>query len=216
MGRKKLLNNHQVLQAIQSWIIDHGSPPTLEELKNALGVGSKRTVQRYLEQLKEEGYIDRWSGARGIRLRRVPTSDTATRAIPVVGEVSAGSLNFTEEHVEAWLRVPEMILKPKSQKFFLLRVRGDSMNKASVEDQSIEEGDLLLVRKQSIANSGEIVVAMVDGETTVKRLLRGHDFWVLKPESNNPIHQPIMLNSELVVQGIVTRVIKGGSTYLTN
>ncbi|MBX3177730.1 MAG: transcriptional repressor LexA [Candidatus Hydrogenedentes bacterium] len=216
MGRKSQFTTNAVFERLHEWIVKNGRPPTMEEFRLALGVGSTRTVHRYLQALEQEGRIERWSGARGIRLRKVSAVRQGTQAIPLVGLVSASGLNLAEEHIEAWVRLPEELLRPKNQQHFLLRVHGDSMNRARVENQLIEEGDLILVRQQNVAGDGEIVVAEVDGETTVKRLSKGPDYTVLKPESDNPSHQPIMLARDFAVQGVVTKVIKQGRQYLVD
>jgi SOS-response transcriptional repressor LexA len=113
-----------------------------------------------------------------------------------------------EENILGQVQLPKEFLKPLSSKFFLLRVRGDSMNRAKVEGQSIEDGDLVLVRQQERADPGKIVVALVDGEATIKRLVKGPDYYVLQPDSTNPKHRPIIVAQDFRVQGIVSRVFK--------
>jgi SOS regulatory protein LexA len=169
---------------------------------------------RYLDTLKEEGYIDRWSGARGLRLRKGPAPGLETRLVPIVGEAPAGQLMPAEENILGQVQVPKEFLKPPSAKFFFLRVRGDSMNRAKVEGQTIEDGDLVLVRQQERADPGKIVVALVDGEATIKRLVKGPGYYVLKPESSNPKHRPIIVAQDFRVQGIVSRVFKEGAELL--
>lgn len=90
------------------------------------------------------------------------------------------------------------------------------MNQAIVQEQRIESGDLLLVRQQATARSGEVVVALVDDEVTIKRLVKGEDYFLLKPESNNPKHRPIILNRDFQVQGVISRVLKRGSELLSD
>ncbi len=214
MGRRKLLNKQQVLDAITRWIVTHGVAPTIEELRRALRLGSTRTVLRYLQWLEDEGEIERWPGARGLRLLRAAQKGLETSAVPLVGQVSAGPLMVAEENIEGWLRLPKEALKPASAKFFLLRVRGDSMNKASVEGSRIESGDLVLVRQQATAQTGDVVVAIVDGEATVKRFERKPNYVVLKPQSSNPAHQPIVINTEFNVAGVVRGVLKNASELL--
>lgn len=211
MGRKKLLDNQQVLRVIRNRIIHEGMAPTVEELRQALGVGSTHTVQRYLQQLERDGFIDRWSGARGIKLLRGVDGDVRTRSIPIVGMVHAGPLMLAEESLEGWVRLPETSFSLTSSRFFLLRVKGDSMNKGKVKGKKIEDGDLVLVRQQSAADPGEVVVALIDGEATVKRLAIGSDYFVLKPESTSKVHHPIVLDSDTLIQGVVCRVFKKGS-----
>jgi repressor LexA len=215
MGRKKLLDKKRVLDGIHNWLIEHRTPPTVEELRTVLQVGSTRTVLRYLEWLEAEGEIERWPGARGMKLLRGSNKGLETLAIPVMGEAPAGPLMVAEENIEGWVRLPKDSLKPSSAKFFLLRVRGNSMNKALVEGMRIEDGDLILVRQQPIAQSGEIVVALIDGEATIKRFERGSGYYVLRPESSDSQHQPIIVNREFSLAGVVCAILKKGSEALS-
>jgi repressor LexA len=203
-----------VLAAIRRAILNSGMPPTVEELRRVLKVGSTRTVLRYLRWLEDEGEIERWPGARGLRLVKTDKQHAQTLSVPLVGEAPAGSLMAAEENLEGWVRLPQEFLAPRA-KFFLLRVRGDSMNKSIVEDQRIESGDLVLVRQQATAQTNDIVVALIDGEATIKRLVRGDGYFLLKPESTNAEHKPIIVNRDFHVQGVVTRVLKKGSELLS-
>lgn len=214
MGRKPLLTKGQIRGMLQQWIVERGMSPTVEELRRALHVGSTRTVLRYLRALEEDGDIERWPGARGIRLRRASAAGVETRAVPVVGEAPTGVLMTAEQNIEGYVRFPKSTLKPEGVRFFLLRVRGDSMNRAEIGGDRIESGDLILVKQQSTAESGQIVVALIDGEATIKRLIRASGYWLLKPESTNTRHQPIVLDAAFRVQGVVTRVLKKGSELL--
>ncbi len=214
MAKRKLVTKDEVLEAINGWIIDHGLPPTIEELRRKLKVGSTRTVLRYLSWLEEEGDIERWSGARGMRLRKHGNPNVETRAIPLIGEAPAGPLMIAEENHEGWVQLPKQWVAPAGAKYFLLRVRGDSMNQALVHGECIETGDLIVVRQQSTARAGEIIVALVDGEATIKRFVVGPDYCILKPESKNKKHTPIILTEDFQVQGVVTRVLKKATTFL--
>jgi len=213
MGRKKHLTREEVLRAINDSFINRGLPPTIEELRRKLGVGSTRTVLRYLRWLEEEGDIERWSGARGVRPLRSDISTVQTRAVPVVGQAPAGALLLAEQNVESWVQIPKRITRPGSQ-YFLLRVRGNSMNKAKVDGKRIEDGDLVLARQQTIANDRDIVVALVDGEATIKRFARGSGYYVLKPDSTDTKHRPIVVDGDFCIQGAVVRVLKGGSRII--
>ncbi|HMO81168.1 MAG TPA: transcriptional repressor LexA [Pirellulaceae bacterium] len=213
MTRKKLLTKSEVVEAINQWIVEHGLPPTVEELRQVLKVGSKRTVLRYLNWLQDEGDIDRWPGARGLRLKRHLGIGAQTRRVPLVGEATAGALMLAEENREGWVQLPAQYLTPASAKHFLLRVKGDSMNKAKVEGGKIENGDLVVVEQRSSANLGEIIVALVDGEATIKRLVKGDGYYILKPESTKS-YSPIILAEDFQVQGVVKRVLKKGAFLL--
>jgi repressor LexA len=216
MARPKLLAKEQVVDALSRWFIRNNVPPTVEELRRLLGVGSTRTVLRYLDALTEEGYIERWSGARGLRMRRGPAARSLeTRLVPIVGEAPAGHLMPAEENMLGQVQMPKEFLKPPSANFFLLRVRGDSMNRAKVEGQTIEDGDLVLVRQQDRVDPGKIVVALVDGEATIKKLVKGSDYYVLQPDSTNPKHRQIIVARDFRIQGIVCRVFKKGAELLS-
>jgi repressor LexA len=214
MTKPKLLTKEQVLSAINDWIVGHGFPPTVEELRRALNVGSTRTVLRYLAWLEAEGDIERWSGARGLKLRKGLNQSAETRAVPLVGEVPAGPLMMAEENRDGWVQLPREFVAPADSNYFLLRVRGDSMNRALVHGERIESGDLVLVRQTPTANSGEIIVALVDGEATIKKLIAGPGYYLLKPESTNQQYSPMILRDDFRVQGVVTRVLKKGAILL--
>lgn len=214
MAKRKLLTKDEVLQAINDWIVDHGFPPTVEELRKKLKVGSTRTVLRYLRWLENEGDIERWSGARGLKLRKTGNRGVKTRAVPLVGEAPAGQLMIAEENREGWVQLPQALVAPTSAQYFLLRVRGDSMNRAIVQGEYIEDGDLVVVRQQSTVRPGEIIVALVDGEATIKKLVVGPDYYILKPESKNKKHTPIIVTEDFQIQGVVTRVLKKGAFLL--
>lgn len=214
MGRKPLLTPQRVLATIQRAIVERGQSPSVEELRRDLHVGSTRTVLRYLDMLEQEGAIERGDGARSIRLLKSPRWSVETRAVPLVGDVPAGPAMTAEENVEGWIRVPRAFTSPDTDKFFLLHVRGNSMNKADVCGDLIENGDLLLVRQRPTAQSGEIVVALIDGEATVKRLVTAPGYCVLKPHSSDPVHKPIVVSDDFLVLGTVTRVLKKGSDLL--
>jgi repressor LexA len=213
MGRNKQLSREEVLQAINESFIGRGLPPTIEELRRKLGVGSSRTVLRYLRWLEDEGDIERWSGARGVRPLRSNISSIQTRSVPVLGQASAGPLMLAEQNIDRWVQLPKRIARPGSE-YFLLRVRGNSMNRAKVNGVNIEDGDLVLVKQEATANDGAIVVALIDGEATIKRFVRGKDYYVLKPESTDTKYRPIVVDRDFLIQGRVVRVLTRGSVII--
>lgn len=214
MARPKHSSQESVLDAINRWIGEHGLPPTIEELRAALGVGSTRTVLRYLKALEEDGAIERWSGARGLRLRRRPDGHRDTEPVPIVGRAPAGALMLAEQNVEGWVRLPREFVGPSARDYFLVRIRGNSMNLAEVSGNRIEDSDLLLVRRQNEARNRDVVVAILDGEVTVKRLSIANGYVVLRPVSSEPHHESFLLNSGFRIQGVVKRVFKRGSDIL--
>lgn len=214
MGRKPLFTKQRVLSVIRSWIVHRGMPPTIEELRQELGAGSKRTVLRYLDQLEQDGLIERWSGARGMRLGRSPDQGTGTVSVPVLGVVPAGTPTLAEENILGHVRLPASLVGKSKGTFFLLRVSGDSMDLATVSGSKIEQGDLVFVRQQASAENGDVVVALIDGEATVKKLVRGPNYTLLQPQSSNSLHQPIMVGEDAAVLGVVTAVFKEGAQLL--
>jgi repressor LexA len=216
MGRKRQLDKEQVLGAIHDWLVEHGVPPTIEELRAKLKVGSTRTIVRYLQWLEEDGDIERWPGARGLKLLRSSNKGLETIPVPLVGEAPAGPLMVAEENIEGWFRLPKASLKPNSAKFFLLRVRGNSMNQATVAGKRIESGDIVVVRQQPTAEKGDIVVALTDGEATIKHFEPGPGYYILRPKSSDPQHQPIIVDHGFSIAGVVRCVLKKGADAVSD
>ena len=210
MGRKPLLTKEKVLVTLQRWTARNGGQPSVEELRCELGVASTRTVFRYLQMLEADGAIKRRPGAPGVKLLKPRAEGAQTRAVPVVGRVAAGALMLAEENIEGWIHLPKALARPASDKFFLLRVRGTSMNRAKVGGNTIEDGDLILVRQQPVARNGDIIVGMVDGEATVKTMVKAPGYVILKPESKDNSHSPIVVDRDFRVAGKVTHVLKKG------
>jgi repressor LexA len=200
--------------ALQRWTAQHGRQPSVDELRQAVGVASTRTIFRYLQMLEEDGAIERRPGVPGVKLLKPLSEGVQTRAVPIVGRVPAGSPMLAEENIEGWIQIPKAMARPASDKFFLLTVRGTSMNKAIVEGGSIEDGDLILVRSQPTARSGDIIVAMVDGEATVKRMVTAPGYFILRPESKDKTHRQIVVERDFRIVGKVTHVLKKGSDLL--
>jgi repressor LexA len=130
------------------------------------------------------------------------TIESDTIEIPLIGSVSCGLPIFAEENIEAKIPVSTKLLR-KSNDYFLLRASGDSMNK-----KGINSGDLLLIKQQQVAENGDIVLALIDDDATIKEFINNGNTIVLKPHSTNPKHQPIILTSDFRVQGVVETIIK--------
>lgn len=188
----------QVLDYIQSHIDNDGYPPTLREICAHLGVSGKVSATRHLDALEKKGYIRRDSSSRGIALT-TPTTDSAS--LPIVGTVRAGALSPAVEDITGYFSVDRAFLH--GGKFFL-RVKGDSMINASICDK-----DLVLVRPQPSADNQDIVVAMVEGEATLKRFFREKGAIRLQPE--NSTMAPIIIpegSSDVAIIGKVVSVYR--------
>lgn len=192
-----------VLEIISRWVREQGYPPTLKELADALGASSRNTAVKHLSALVKKGYIA-WekNTARGIRLleSRGLLDREDEVSLPLVGAVPAGSPLLAEENVERFVTVPRYLIRSGGP-FFLLRVRGESMRNAGVLNN-----DLVIVRSQYSADTGDIVVALIDGEATVKRLARQGGRQYLKAE--NPEYNDIFPETEWSVQGKVVALVR--------
>lgn len=173
----------QVLNFIKSSIQRRGYPPSVREIGEALGIKSTSTVHAYLSRLERKGYIRRDpSKPRAIGVVDEPPTGPRAAVVPLVGRVTAGQPILALQNIEDVFPVPAHLV-PDGEAF-ALRVRGDSMVGAGILD-----GDYVIVRRQSVAENGDIVVALLDDEATVKRFYRERDRIRLQPE--NPKHQPI-------------------------
>jgi len=172
-----------------------GFPPTVREVKEAFGFRSVQTAREHLEALVTEGRLAKEAGkARGYRLGG---DSRPTRLIPLLGRVPAGPLNIATEDLEGYLPIQG---HRSGDDLFGLRVRGESMTGAG-----ILPGDIVVVRRQPAADSGDIVVALIGGEATVKRLRIRRSRVELHPE--NPAFEPIIPDpSELTLLGKVIEV----------
>jgi len=176
-------------------------PPSVREIGEAVGLSSSSTVHNHLNQLERRGLIKRDpSKSRTVQLVQDAEVDQQRRnavSVPVVGNVAAGAPILAEQNIE-----DHLLLSPElaQEGFFLLRVRGDSMVNAGIFD-----GDLVLVRPQHEAPNGTIVVALVDGEATVKRFERANGHVRLVAE--NPAYEPIVTSNVSLV-GVVRGVIR--------
>jgi len=185
MARGLTERQRQVLEFIRARIRERGYPPSVREIGAALGLRSSSTVHGHLSRLEEKGYIRRDpTKPRAIELLGGHGRPERAVAVPVVGRVTAGQPVLATEQVEEVWSLPWSLVR--SEEAFLLRVRGDSMVGAGIQD-----GDLVLVRRQDHAAQGDIVVALVDEEATVKRFFPEGGQVRLQPE--NPDHEPIRL-----------------------
>ena len=177
-------------------------PPTNREILKMMGLKSPRSVAQYLDVLEEGGYIQRGKGARNIKIVKSPydnNNSNKTVKVSVVGYVPCGIPFLAEENIERSIAISAKIAKPP-YKYFMLRAVGDSMNKAEIND-----GDLVLVRQQMTANNGDIVVALIDDEATIKQLRLHKDHITLEPKSTNANHCPIVLERDFRIQGVVVK-----------
>lgn len=176
----------KIMEFLEDYIQKKGFAPSIREIASHLGFSSTKAVKVHLDEMAERGWIEKEEGvARGIRV--------VNRGIPIIGRIAAGQPTLQFEGVEGHFSFDRW------SGSFLLRVKGDSMVEAN-----IEEGDLVVIDREKEPRKGNIVVALVEGETTVKRLGRKDDEWVLIPE--NPEYS--LIEGPFKVVGVVIGVVR--------
>ena len=192
---------HKILDYIRYVTKVRNYPPSVREIGEAVGLSSSSTVHNHLNQLERRGLIKRDpSKSRTVQLVQDAELDQQRRnavSVPIVGHVAAGTPILAEQNIEEHVLLSSELAKDG---YFMLRVRGDSMVNAGILD-----GDLVLVRPQQEAPNGSIVVALLEGEATVKRIERSNGH--VKLIAENPAYQPIVTSSVSLV-GIVRGVIR--------
>ena len=194
---KLTARQQEVLDLIKSAIEQTGFPPTRAEIAKELGFKSPNAAEEHLKALARKGAIEMIPGAsRGIRVADHQTG------LPLIGRVAAGEPILAIEHVEKHLDIPSNLFSPPAD--FLLEVHGDSMIEVG-----IMEGDLIAVHKTNQARNGEIIVARVGDEVTVKRLQQENNIVTLFPENKN--YSPIVVNlaeESMDIEGLYVGIIR--------
>jgi repressor LexA len=200
MATKLTARQTQVLELIKTCIAGSGLPPTRAEIAQALGFRSANAAEDHLRALARKGAIELLPGAsRGIRLAEAYME---TLDLPVVGQVAAGHPILATEHIEARHQVDPDLFKPRAD--YLLRVKGMSMR-----DVGILDGDLLAVHATPEVRNGQIVVARLDDEVTVKRLKRqGSRVWLLPENSDFDPLEIDLRHQPLAIEGLGVGVLR--------
>ncbi|MBI4689389.1 MAG: repressor LexA [Nitrospirae bacterium] len=202
---KTQLNQKQAdaVRYIRNRLMQKGETPSVRELMTALGYKSPRSAALIIGELIEKGILKKRSNGELQLIKDIDADSTHAHTvdIPLVGMVTCGMPILAQENIEGYIPVSVSLAKP-GFKYFLLKAKGDSMNKAGIND-----GDLILVRRQSIAQNGDIVVALIDDEATVKEFQHSKNCVVLMPRSDNKKHKPIILTENFQVQGVAVTTI---------
>lgn len=202
----KLTDNElKALKIIRNLLVHQGRIPSVRELMAQMDYKSPRSAAVIMNSLEEKEILKKKpDGSYSLQEFEIP-EDFGSRAqtvkIPLVGSVSCGIPFFADENIEAEVSISIELIKD-GYKYFLLRAEGDSMNQAG-----IDIGDMLLIRQQADANNGDRVLALIDDEATIKEYHRNGNTVVLKPNSSNKEHQPIILTRDFRIQGVVEEVI---------
>jgi repressor LexA len=185
-----------ILSYIKKQLLLKGYPPSVREIGKAVGLRSSSTVHSHLNTLEKQGYLKRDpSKPRAIELMGKNLVHREIINVPIVGKVTAGTPILAVENIEDYFPIPRDFAH-SSDDLFMLQVRGESMIGAGIFD-----GDHLLVQRQNSADNGEIVVAMIEDEVTVKRFYRYHDHIKLQPE--NPVMEPIIVTDVSILGKVV-------------
>ncbi|QWF83290.1 transcriptional repressor LexA [Amycolatopsis sp. CA-230715] len=195
----------RILVTIRDWVVRHGYSPSTREIGDAVGLRSSSSVSKHLASLEEKGFLRRGETmSRPIDVRAFLQEPDARESgddavpVPVVGDIAAGTPISAVEHVDDMLKLPRELTGRGT--VFGLRVRGESM-----VDAAICDGDIVVVRQQSEAHSGQIVAAMIDGEATVKVYRRRNGHVYLEPR--NPAYE-VIDGDEAVILGTVVSVLR--------
>lgn len=195
-------NELNILNYIRKQVAEVGYPPSVRELCKAVGLKSTSSVHLYLSRLAEKGYIKKGNlKTRALKITRenaAHTVDADMLEIPLVGQVAAGLPILAEENIEEYVKLPSSMVKQntKSEGTYMLKVKGDSMINVG-----IYSGDYIIVSKCETAENGQIIVAMIDNEATVKTFYKEKDDIRLQPE--NDTMEPIIVKDVKILGKVV-------------
>ena len=202
MAKDLTARQKQIIELIQRHIDETGFPPTRVEIAKELGFRSANAAEEHLRALHRKGAIEMIPGAsRGIR---IIDNKNAPKGIPIVGQVAAGNPILAEENIDDYCEVPANLFHPAAD--FFLRVRGESMQEIGICD-----GDLLAVHSTPVAENGQIVVARIGDEVTVKRLKKTRSRYIINLLPENIDYEPITVDlreEEFVIEGIYAGIIR--------
>jgi repressor LexA len=192
----------RLLEYLTDEIRTNGLPPTISEMAKSLKLKSKNAVAKLVNALQEKGYVRKSGKARGIEVldQEGEAISKGMFSVPVIGRVTAGLPMLAEEQVEDWLSLPTSLIRGRKD-VFILKVQGMSM-----KDAGILNGDLVIVKQQKIADVNDIVVALLEDEATVKRLVKKDNRFYLKAENKD--YPNIYPEQDWSIQGKVIGVIR--------
>ena len=185
----------EIERFVQEYGDQNGRSPTMKEIGDAVGI-SVASAYRYITAMADEGLIN-YCGVRGITSTR---GNTEVVSMPIVGDVACGTPILAEENIEEYVRMPVSLIG--RGKFFILRAKGDSMIEVGIED-----GDLVVIRQQDVADPGQIVVALIDDEATLKRYYPEPRQGRVRLHPENSEMDDMLVES-CQVQGVAVKVLK--------
>jgi repressor LexA len=204
---KKLIiseKEKELIRHIRNYITHQDKNPSFRYLMKIMNYKSPRSISLMIDNLLKNKILQKDINGLFKISKEFEQNNYSEKTvdIPLIGNVSCGLPIFAEENVESVIPVSTKLAKPQ-YKYFFLKAVGDSMNK-----KGINPGDFVLVRQQNSANSGDIIVALIDNEATIKEIQILNNVILLKPHSTNPEHKPIVLSSDFLIQGLVITSIR--------
>jgi len=189
-----------VLEFIQSEQREKGMTPSTREIQHHFGFASQTSVMQYIDALERKGFLDRH--AHKARALITPVQKVRITDIPIYGQIPAGMATLTEQTIEGHISLDaRSVNASKNGRTFALRVRGDSMIEAHILD-----GDIVILEDRKDVQNGDIVAALIDGETTLKRYVTEHGRPYLKAE--NPLYPNLVPARELRIQGVLVSLVR--------
>ncbi|WP_439257208.1 transcriptional repressor LexA [Lonepinella sp. BR2271] len=207
LSKNLTIRQQEVYDFLKHHLETAGVPPTRAEISRELGFKSPNAAEEHLKALARKGAIEMVPGmSRGIRLLMSSNDEDEVEGLPLIGRVAAGEPILAEQHIEGTYKVDPEMFKPQAD--FLLKVNGQSM-----KDIGILDGDLLAVHSTKDVRNGQVIVARIEDEVTVKRLERKGDVIYLHPE--NEEYEPIVVNlreqERFEVEGIAVGIIRNNA-----
>ena len=190
---------NSIIEFIDEYFFTNNTVPTMQEIADAIKL-NKSNVSRNLQVMKERGLIKATGGWRGIRTKKMAKVLADTVRVPIVGSIACGTPMLAEENIESYIPISSSILGTGN--FFALHARGNSMVNANIED-----GDFVIVRQQNTAEEGQIIVALIDDEATLKRFYTDRRRRKVRLHPENDEMEDMYFDS-IDIQGIVVKVIK--------
>ena len=189
-----------ILEFIQSEQREKGITPSTREIQHYFGFASQTSVMQYLGALERKGFLDRH--ARKARALITPVQKVRITDVPIYGQIPAGMATLTEQNIEGHVSLDtSSVNASKNGRTFALRVQGDSMIDAHILD-----GDIVILEDRKDVQNGDIVAALIDGETTLKRYVMEHGRPYLKAE--NPLYPNLVPARELRIQGVMISLVR--------
>ena len=190
---------NRIIEYVDNCYFKDGSVPSVREIANALNV-SKSCIGSYILEMEENGLIERDGVFRNIKTKSMKKIEQQVTYIPIIGSVACGEPLLAEQNIETYLSIPIQLLG--SGKFFILKAKGDSMINAG-----ISEGDYVIVRQQNTAEVGQIVVALIDDEATLKRFYIDNEKSQIRLHAENDNYSDMFFDN-VIIQGVAVKIIK--------